>query len=114
MKTPEELKKGLVCCVVNGQDCRQCPQLYNVECLEMVMHDALAYIKRLEAERDDMRENVALRADLCELFARMGSADCSQSDFDCAKCAEAACQCRACIETAGKEGCEWRGKNNDD
>lgn len=49
MRTPEEIKRGLVSCAENGQDCAACPYRYYVGCMEMAIHDALAYIESLEA-----------------------------------------------------------------
>ena len=57
MKTPEEIKKGLECCVT--VECEECPYAINLEtthgkivsgCEEHVMQDAVAYIKQLEAQ----------------------------------------------------------------
>lgn len=56
MHTPDEIKKGLECCV-QGNVCRKnCPygnSLHGiVECTTNLSRDALAYIHQLEAERD--------------------------------------------------------------
>ena len=56
MKTAEEIKKGLECCM-GVADCLACP--YKKEhsdgsksCVETSTKDALAYIQQLERERD--------------------------------------------------------------
>lgn len=48
MRTPDEIKKGLGCCGINGQDCSACPYQWNITCIEVAMRDALAYIQQLE------------------------------------------------------------------
>lgn len=48
MRTPDEIKKGLGCCGINGQDCSACPYQCNITCIEVAMRDALAYIQQLE------------------------------------------------------------------
>ena len=54
MKTPDEIKKGLECCEQIGANCDGCP--YYGECMlpfgDSPESDALAYIHRLERERD--------------------------------------------------------------
>lgn len=51
MKKPEEIKKGLACCV--NTDCKACPYdsvgISNVECLEALVRDAFAYTTQIEA-----------------------------------------------------------------
>ena len=56
MKTPDEIKKGLECCILETDDtslvdhCRVCPyQPTTGLCLRTLFKDALAYIKQLEA-----------------------------------------------------------------
>lgn len=73
MKTPEEIKEGLERCVPYEEDesCAECP--YKREgnsketCYERKTADAIAYIERLERERD------AAVADLVLLANRVGS-----------------------------------------
>lgn len=48
MRTPDEIKKGLGCCCINGQDCSACPYQCNITCIDVAMRDALAYIQQLE------------------------------------------------------------------
>ena len=53
MKTPDEIKKGLECCMKSsGEECDHCP--YCKECINFfnagnLYRDALAYINQLEA-----------------------------------------------------------------
>lgn len=51
MKTPEEIKKGIECCTCPTSDCDQCPyhKVGDGDCVDEVKHDALAYIRQLEA-----------------------------------------------------------------
>lgn len=60
MKTPNEIKKGLECCVTIGAKCDGCP--YCGECLlpfgDSPESDALAYIQQLEAELAEARKDI--------------------------------------------------------
>ena len=47
MKTPEEIKKGLECCMHEGE-CKRCPY-QGKKCTITASGDALAYIQQLEA-----------------------------------------------------------------
>ena len=52
MRMPEEIKKGLEHCAIEGADCTGC--VYRDECMEEydnapIQRDALAYIQQLEA-----------------------------------------------------------------
>lgn len=55
MKTPEEIKKGLECCILETDDtslvdhCRACPYQPTGLCFRTLLKDALAYIQQLEA-----------------------------------------------------------------
>lgn len=68
MKTPEEIKLGLECCI-NSADlyngCNLCP--YNDEkfaCFE-VQVDALAYIWQLEREKETLLAGIKLHGGIC-------------------------------------------------
>ena len=56
MKAPEEVKKGLECCILETDDtslvdhCRACPYQPTGLCFRTLLKDALAYIQRLEAQ----------------------------------------------------------------
>lgn len=55
MKTPEEIKKGLECCI--SGDCDFCPYYKaKMDCGDHLKSDALAYIQQLEAaqSKEDM------------------------------------------------------------
>ena len=59
-RTPEEIKKGLESCSVDGLSCSNCS--YCVSCdadIHALERDALAYIQRLERERDAAVERLA-------------------------------------------------------
>ena len=55
MKTPEEIKKGLECCIEN-KGCIDCP--YRGDCNELE-GDALAYIQQIEQERIMLMDTVS-------------------------------------------------------
>lgn len=56
MKAPEEVKKGLECCILETDDaslvdhCRACPYQPTGLCFRTLLKDALAYIQQLEAQ----------------------------------------------------------------
>lgn len=58
MKSPDEIKKGLVCCVDENAICLgNCVHADNDEvvfpdCIRLLMIDAIGLIEQLEAERD--------------------------------------------------------------
>ena len=49
MKTPDEIKKGLECCL-NGE-CKACSYpRYRADCNDLVLEDAIGLIKQLESQ----------------------------------------------------------------
>lgn len=64
MKTPEEIKKGLECCILETDDtslidhCRACLYRSTGLCFRHLLEDALAYIQQLERERDAAVEDL--------------------------------------------------------
>ncbi len=50
MKTPEEINKGLKCCVGDILDCKECPYLDDECCMYRVKHDAYMRIQQLEEQ----------------------------------------------------------------
>ncbi len=59
MKTPEEIKKGLECCLsVDALACCKCPYSGNGCGEDEELKDALAYIQQLERERDAAVEDL--------------------------------------------------------
>lgn len=56
MKMPEDIKKGLECCILETDDtslvdhCRACPYQPNGLCFRTLLKDALANIQQLEAK----------------------------------------------------------------
>lgn len=100
MKTPEEIKKGLVCCTTDDDgfaDCNSCPYyLTNNPCYYAMNADALAYIQQLERERDAA---VKILTDIVHSTDWFGDVDI------CAACKKDNCkECRFY-----NEGFEWRG-----
>ena len=78
-RTPEEIKKGLDCCIYETDDsslvdhCRVCPYQPTGLCIRTLLKDALAYIQQLERERDAAVEDMKLIAysnSKCETCAR--------------------------------------------
>lgn len=55
MKTPDEIKRGLEICSVDG-DCSQCPYFENL-CVDGLMPDNFAYIRQLEREKEALMED---------------------------------------------------------
>ena len=58
-RTPEEIKKGLECCSVDGLSCSNCS--YCVSCdadIHALERDALAYIQQLENHIGELTEMV--------------------------------------------------------
>lgn len=51
MKTPDEIKTGLICCaqMMNDGQCQKCPYDGERCCADVMMLDALDYIRQLEA-----------------------------------------------------------------
>lgn len=77
MKMPDEIKKGLECCK-NYQSCTEygepkCPYNDIRECVDTLLDDALAYIRQIEAERDNYRD---------ELTTELGCNTCKHFDND--------------------------------
>ena len=59
MKTPEEIKKGLECCI-KACDCdNNCPYMPEINCTLAQRQDALAYIQQLEKINADFAERTA-------------------------------------------------------
>lgn len=50
MKTPEEIKKGLECCLDDCDQVGNCPYSGTFGCDECLKRDALAYIEKLEPQ----------------------------------------------------------------
>ena len=69
-KTPDEIKKGLECCMdyqncTEGED-PQCPYYDAQRCMEALLADALALIQQLEAELSDAKNNHQHTIDIAE------------------------------------------------
>ena len=112
MKTPEDIKTGLLHCSEDG--CKGCN--YKDDCdmtdgFSVLAFDALVYIFELEREHD------ALLRDLCNAdqnncefckHRRDAVTDemCEASDYACGDCEHNGCPCRMC---AGGSNWEWRG-----
>lgn len=71
-RTPEEIKKGLECCV-KACDCdNNCPYTPEINCTRVQRQDALAYIRQLERINTDFAERTArLEAQLREAVLKV-------------------------------------------
>lgn len=55
MKTPEEIKRGNVCCGIN-RSCDYCP--YDDDCIDRLFKDNLDYIQQLEQDNAQKDERI--------------------------------------------------------
>lgn len=121
MKTPEEIKKVLAECD-EGYACKRinCPyddgrSIYNgSRCMLDARKDALAYIRRLERERnallEDLRDADQCGCEHCKHYKHClaEEAEDAYEDYDyvCSACGRDDCPCKTC---AGCSNWEWRG-----
>ena len=56
MKSPEEIKVVLQCCIVLNERCAECPNNGDVNCVDNVLRDSLEYIEQLEKELAEAKE----------------------------------------------------------
>lgn len=59
MKTPDEIKKGLLICGGGFGDCAECPYHQTPAACMKLSQDALAYIQQLEHQIGELTEKVA-------------------------------------------------------
>ena len=104
-KTPDEIKKGLECCLKLKTNCSLCPYAPNVDgdCMNGLVPDALAYIQQLERERDAA----------VGLVKELGTCNCCKHDSfcphtipDCMNCKDIRCPCYSC---GHQSNWQWRG-----
>lgn len=107
MKSPDVIKKSLHACSVC--DHRECEYTKNVLCVQMMCGDALAYIKRLEAELVAMRTELDTCAGLCNICKHDKEPKPCNAEPGCGDCESETCPCKRCYDTHGKEGFEWDG-----
>lgn len=74
-RTPEEIKKGLECCIAHTS-CDMCPYLGTNNCMAVNTADALAYIQQLEEDRKE-------RDILADAYQRAVE---RLKDFSCSTC----------------------------
>jgi len=103
-RTPEEIKRGLECCINWGTGCIECPydNLLPDECVVAMKSDNLDLIQQLEAERDQYkRERDAAVEQLTETSNEIGS---------CKGCVHYTNPGYKCYLWEANENCyEWRG-----
>ena len=121
MKTPEEIKKGLLHC--EREKCKGCP--YYDKCMMADAHtdlhaDALEYIQQIENHIGEFTEKVAQldhvtreRDALLEIIKELGEcAYCKHDSYcthtipDCMNCKDENCQCYSC---GHQSNWQWRG-----
>lgn len=110
MKTPDDIKKGLECCINDSFGCSEkCPYFNSlsngVDCAVKMHSDSFAYIQQLERERDAAVEAIEHTCATCKHYY-YNSADGSDCKYDCLE---------------GEDGChngntrwEWRGVEEDE
>lgn len=57
MKTPEEIKKGIECCIIELR-CNNCPYANHCRCTNSIGSDVLDYINQLENQLRDATKKV--------------------------------------------------------
>lgn len=112
MKTPEESKKGLECCINRETGCTECPydNLPHDECVAAMKSDTLAYIQQLERERD-AAVNSLKRYAACNDCKHFSELNCNErSDFlPCyVACCDQKCPCGTC-----KYGSNWQWRGEE-
>ena len=114
MKSPDEIKKGLECCV-DGFSCRTtCPYttpFFNIEkCTQALAADALALIQQLQAEnaeKDTRIHQLEAERDEAVDLVRKGCFSCKHEGNEIWEE-----PCNSCRRTGGCENAdlwEWRG-----
>ena len=90
-KTPEEIKKGLECCINWETGCIECPydNLPHDECVAVMKSDNIAYIQQLERERDaavrDMYHAASDGGSFCDICKYKGE-PCDKRKFEEMEC----------------------------
>jgi len=123
MKTPDEIKNGLECCV-QGNVCRKnCPYGGSphgiVVCTANLSRDALAYIQQLEAANDELLTKVKQLTAKCRQLERERDAAVGDLHYlvnhplsagPCYACAHTKdCYSVGNCDTAENDRWEWRG-----
>lgn len=112
-RTPEEIKKGLDCCIYETDDsslvdhCRVCPYQPTGLCIRTLLKDALAYIQQIERERDAAVEQLK-DADTIDLFYCSHCKHEQLCDYNLNSCedCEKDCPCHTCVDMCNWQ---WRG-----
>lgn len=110
-RTPEEIKKGLECCMFDSEglcNCDECPYVDDGCIYEMLNKDAIAYIRQLERERDAAVEQLKA-VDVSSYFE---CAHCKHEElcdlpvWPCNDCDNEECPCHTCSDGSNWQ---WRG-----
>lgn len=108
MKTLEEIKKGLECCFPSEDpDCFECPYRDMENCFSARINDILAYIQRLERERDAAVEQLK-EVDRIDLFSCSHCKHDELCDPDLGACADCDKNC-PCSKCSHMSNWQWRG-----
>lgn len=110
MKTPEEIKRGLECCLVDDEDncvCEPCPYARcgssTLTCDVEMGADVRSYIQQLEREKVNL-------LNLCEQFGQCAICKHTAKGTNESPC----CDCWYCSGDAkGGSHWEWRGVEED-
>jgi hypothetical protein len=118
MKTPDEIKKGMECCM-DYRSCTdyreaKCPYNDIGECADALLADALALIQQLEAKDTKQYHRIAeLEKELAAVKQERDAAvaDLSFGVIKCDVCKHGRFFGNECIGLFGDGGCsfEWRG-----
>lgn len=125
MRKPEEIKKGLECCILETDDtstvdyCRACPYQPTGLCFRTLLKDVTAYINQFENHFREVakkvqqleRERDAAVRDVKELGDCKGCKHddrCHEVFIHCEDCIDLECPCRTC-EQSTRNNWQWRG-----
>lgn len=89
MKTSEEIKKGLKCCIDGECNSKRitCPYRKESDCATATLMDALAYIQKLEAEKYQLAtEAQQLREERDRYWEYIKGLGCDSCGGDCDRC----------------------------
>lgn len=115
MRKPDEIKKGLECCVRRCDYDNGCAYAGSMKCCDNLKIDALAYIQQLERERDallaDLKEADMNDCCHCKSYIHSENNACEAADFNCDACENNDCMCKDC---RNNNHWEWRGVQEDE
>lgn len=115
MKTPDEIKKGLECCIGDDEDicCDECVYCGEIRCVRKLTDDALALIQQLEADKQQLEGLLTHMNQLRDAAAgRALKMEERVHQLEAERDAAVACLKKAANEKGECFGCKWyNGKN---